>query len=433
MKKIITVSILILIILASTIGYFYFRSSSTDGNSGIINSLSNLFPTSSNRNISVDGQFPNTTGSDEQNGQNSNQDGINSLSSKFQKISSNSIAGASSVTLKATSTKALPTSAIWYVERATGYVFSFNPDTSQQTQLSNTTWIGGQEVYWGEVKNNPTFILRRSKNSAIENYLAKISITGSSTNSVGELTGITINPDISTLTVSPSKDRFAFLISSPSGSIGYISSFTGDGSPVQIFTSPYAKWQIAWPEENTLIFQSAPLSDQNGLIYSFNLKTKTLTRLLGGVTGLTTLVSPDGKKILYAGNRLDLKVKNLSQKISDLTLGVSTLPEKCTWAKDSINIYCSVPNSTPLGNYPDAWYQGLVSFSDSFWAINTTTGVTKQIYDPTQATEKYQIDGIKLFLSKNENKLFLTNKTDYTLWQLELFDSFNASSTANSN
>lgn len=431
MKKLISILIIVIFIFAILFGYFYFYQSSKNTPSDIVNSITSLFPGSDPRDIVVDSQFPNATSSDS-GGFETSSTNVGNLTSKFQKISNNGIAGATFVTISATSTKGLPSSVVWYIEKATGYVFSYDPNTSTQKQLSNTTWVGGQEVYWGENKSLPTFILRRSKNSAIENYLAKISNTGSSTNPVGELTGITINPEIYTIVSSPKRDRYFYLISSLSGSVGYISNFSGTGLPTQVFTSPHGKWQVSWPEENTVIFSSTPQSDQNGLVYSFNLKTKTFTRLLGGIQGLTASVSPDGKKILYADNSLSLKVKMIGKNDPDITLEVSTLPEKCLWGKDSIKVYCSVPNSKPFGDYPDAWYQGLVNFSDSIWEINALTGASKQIYNPSDASEKFQIDGINLFLTKKEDKLFLTNKTDYTLWQLNLFDSFNtASSTTN--
>src|SRR5680860_920847 len=174
MKKITIILGVIIIIFALLLGYFYFfKNSETD--TKIINAISNLFPGSDNRDISVDPLFPNTTNRTDSNTDTPIQNGINSLTAKFQKISNNEIAGASLVTLKATSTKNLPTTAVWYIEKATGYVFSYNPATAEQNQISNTTWISGQETYWGEDKGNPIFILRRSKNSAIENFLAKIS------------------------------------------------------------------------------------------------------------------------------------------------------------------------------------------------------------------------------------------------------------------
>lgn len=429
MKKLITILIITIIIFAALLGYFYFYRSGSNPNSGIINSITSLFPSSTPRDIAVDPLFPNATSNDKQPPTEDTSITVNSLTSKFQKISNNGIVGASVVSIKATSTKSLPSSAIWFIEKATGYVFSYDPNTAAQRQISNTTWVGGQEAYWGEAKNSPTFILRRSKNSTIENYLAKISTVGTSTDSIGELIGLTISPEISTIASSPKKDRYFYLISAPSGSIGYIGNFTGTGLPTQVFSSPYSKWQISWPEENIIIFQSAPQSDLDGLVYSLNLKTQALTRLLGGVRGLSSLSSPDGKKILYSDSSLYLKVKLIEKDSPDLAITTSTLAEKCIWAKDSIKIYCSVPNSKPFGNYPEVWYQGLVNFSDSFWEINALTGATKQIYNPASASAKYQIDGVNLFLTKDETKLFFTNKTDYTLWQLNLTDSFNTSST----
>lgn len=429
MKKLIIILAIVIIIFASLLGYFYFFHNSASTPAKIVESISNLFPGSESRDIPIDPLFPNSNDSENQPMDGSYQIENTSLNSKFQKISNNAIAGASEVTIKATSTKNLPSNLIWYIEKATGYVFSYDPSTATQRQITNTTWVGGQEAYWGESKGAPTFILRRNKNSNIENYLAKITNQASTTNSIGELTGISIDSNISSLYSSPKKDRYFYLISTPSGSVGYLNGFAGTGLPTQIFSSVYSKWQVSWPEENTLIFQSAPISNQNGMLYSFNLKTKGFTRLLGGVPGLTSLVSPSTKKILYTDNTLKLKIKTLDKEIPDFSLELSSLPEKCTWTKDSAKLYCSIPNSLPFGEYPDTWYQGLVNFSDSIWEINALTGTAKQIYNPANDENKQAIDGVNLFLTKNQDKLFLTNKNDYTLWQLKLSDSFNATST----
>ncbi len=434
MRKLTIILILSITIFTLLFGYFYFYRNSSNTNSGVVSKITSLFPGSGSRNIIVDTFFPNINSTSTSESTTSRETSI-TLTSKFQQISNNPIVGANLINLKDSKVKSLPVPTVWYIEKATGYVFSHNPENYEQKQLSNTTWVGGQEAYWGESKDAPSFILRRSKNSSIENYLAKISKISSSTDTIGELVGQNLSPEISAITTSPKKDRYFYLIPTSSGVSGYIANFTGPILPTQVFTSPYDKWQISWPEENTIIFQSAPLSSQNGLVYSFNLKTKSFKRILGEILGLTALSSPDSKKLLYSNNSLLLKVKRLDKDLPDMALAAATLPEKCVWSKDSIKLYCSVPESIPFGNYPDFWYQGLVNFSDSIWEIDALTGENKKIYSPSSASEKNIIDGINLFLNKEETKLFLTNKTDYTLWQLNLVDSFNTntSSTTNTN
>ena len=419
MKKLSIILISVIIIFALLSGYFYYFNNSKTQQEGIVKSLVDFFPSSDTKIINTDGSIsdPSTTG-----GENVSLSQDNTaLTTKFQQISENPIAGAAIVTIKATSAKALPTSVVWLIEKATGYVFSYDQGTAKK-QISNTTWVGGQEVYWGEVNASPSFILRRSKNSSIENFLAHLSGAGATSSQPGILSGINLDSNISAFTSSPKKDRYFYLVSSPSGSIGYLANFNQTSVPVQIFSSPYSQWKVSWPEENTIIFQSAPTADQPGLVYALNIKSKSFTRILGGVLGLTSLTSPDGQKIVYSGGLSALRIKKIGKEGSEIDLSLATLPEKCVWSKDSVRIFCSVPNSIPFGNYPDTWYQGLVNFTDSIWEINTLTGANRQIYSPASAAEKYQIDGINLFLSKDETKLFLTNKTDYTLWRLLLVD-----------
>ena len=99
---------------------------------------------------------------------------------------------------------------------------------------------------------------------------------------------------------------------------------------------------------------------------------------------------------------------------------MNTLPEKCIWSNtDSKIIYCAVPKNFPAGDYPDAWYQGLVNFTDDIWLINTDTMASTLIFDLEKQANK-NLDITDLHLDKNDNFLFFTNKTDMTLWSLNL-------------
>jgi len=102
-------------------------------------------------------------------------------------------------------------------------------------------------------------------------------------------------------------------------------------------------------------------------------------------------------------------------------LPFETLPEKCVWSNTNIKvIYCAVPKAFPIGEtYPDSWYQGLVSFTDSIWMINTDTMAASLIFDIEKESGE-QMDVIDVQLDKKDNYLFFTNKTDLTFWSLSL-------------
>ena len=76
-----------------------------------------------------------------------------------------------------------------------------------------------------------------------------------------------------------------------------------------------------------------------------------------------------------------------------------------------------MPNTILDEDTLDLWYQGLISFSDSMWIIDTKTQTTNILINPIDVVGK-EIDIIKPILSPDENYLFFVNKKDSTLWQL---------------
>jgi len=430
--------ILFILIIATIGGYFYFRSSNataTNSEQGIVQNIANFFPNAGTRTINVVNSFfgGSTTSSSEV--APGNQLPGTDLTAKFQSISNGPISGATQVTIVTTKTKTVKnktviisensSSTIWYMDKTSGYIYSYDPATGEQTQTSNTTKPGVSEISWGLPGGSPRFILRSAKDQKTENLLSQVSKNGSST--MGELSSMFLSANISSLAVSPNRSQYFYLVSSSNGSIGYVGDLSGKQKDVQVFSSPYPDWKITWPETNIILFQSAPSSDFTGLVYAFNLKTKAFTKILGGIGGLTALMSPDGKKIIYAGTDLDLRLKILGTTGTDISLDLATLPEKCVWTKDSKAVYCSVPNSLSGETEPDAWYQGLSSFDDSFWRVNAITGAKEQLFNPSKSGGKTKIDGIDLFLSNKEDKLFITDKQSGVLWMLSLAQTFSTS------
>jgi hypothetical protein len=150
-----------------------------------------------------------------------------------------------------------------------------------------------------------------------------------------------------------------------------------------------------------------------------NVSNGTLTKIFGGVSGLTTLANHDGSMVLYSSSSSSGPKLGLLIVSNHTTTDLSTygLPEKCVWSADNINIYCAVPNNINGGDYPDSWYKGQTSFDDHFVIINSNTSSVTNIADSSDGTP---LDGTYLFLSRAENQLFFINKKDSTLWSLDL-------------
>src|SRR3989344_408453 len=144
--------------------------------------------------------------------------------------------------------------------------------------------------------------------------------------------------------------------------------------------------------------------DTSKIFYLFNLSDNN-------IIGATLNFSDNNKMALYGNNSLSLYIYSTDNGNSDI-LGVKTLPEKCVWGKANDFIYCAVPKFIDVGKYPDAWYQGEVSFSDQFWKIDAKNRNASLILDPAIIVGGEEIDGIKLALDGNENYLFFVNKKD---------------------
>jgi Tol biopolymer transport system component len=133
---------------------------------------------------------------------------------------------------------------------------------------------------------------------------------------------------------------------------------------------------------------------------------------------VTTLVSPDAKKVLYneiVNNLLQTSIYDIKTK-KTVSLTQSTLTEKCVWSSDSLKIYCAIPQELALAPYPDAWYQGSTSFSDNIWSINPETG-SFAVEIALQDQLLTPIDAYNIKVSKDKKYLLFQDKYTLTLWK----------------
>ena len=298
--------------------------------------------------------------------------------------------------------------AIRYVERATGHIYEMYLDTKATGQISNSTIPTIYEALFGNSANSVIYRYLSDDNTTINSYMATL----------GGTSGEFLVNNIQDISLSPDKSKFFYLVNSGNDIIGITRSFT-DNKKAQIFVSPYTEWLSQWVTDKTIYLTTKASSQFNGDIFSLNITTGALTKIFGDVSGLTTLSNNNGSTILYnnstsSGPRLGLF--DVNKHISNY-LDSYGLPEKCVWSVDNINLYCAIPNTIVGTDYPDAWYQGIISFDDHFIKINTVTGQTTFIAD---SSTNESVDATHLFLNKDESSLFFINKKDSTLWSLDL-------------
>lgn len=325
---------------------------------------------------------------------------------------------------------------IRFISRENGHIFETLLNSNTQKRISNTTILRIWDALW--LPDNNSFITRFLNNESdeINTFYAEIKTNENIekkndnlpaggekkiSNTEGSIEGIFLQNEIIEPIVSKSKEKIFYLIPNGVGVVGIISKPDGSAK-AQVFVSPISEWRSQWPEGDKIALTTKPSANISGFMYFLNINTEEFEKIISDKRGLTTLTNEERTKTLFSHNKagklllsiLDIKSKEITE------LPIWTMAEKCIWSNiNSSIIYCAVPNIIPIGESLDLWYQGLVSFSDSIWVIDTETQTANMLMSPEDYIGE-NIDMINLTLSPNEDYLFFTNKEDSNLWQLKI-------------
>lgn len=314
------------------------------------------------------------------------------------------------------------TTDIRYILRANGNIYEAYTNSSEQRRLSITTIPKVYESLW--LPDGIRLVIRYLKGESenVQTFSVRINPATTTLNTFeGGVTGNHLPENIGAFAINPAGDKIFYLTNSLNGSSGFIAKPDGLEKKL-LFESPLIEWTVTWPKEETITFTTKPSANIAGYMYFLNSRTGLFSRIIGGINGLTTKTNNTATEILYSDNLRNiprLYLYNVKKGEGKL-LPWNTLPEKCVWSNvDAKIVYCAVPKTYPAGDYPDAWYQGLVNFTDDLWQINTDTMASTLIYDP-QKENNQALDVTDLKTDKNDNYLFFTDKTSLTLWSLNL-------------
>ena len=308
-----------------------------------------------------------------------------------------------------------------YVARANGNIYQTFVDKIEERRFSGTVIPKVYEAFFGSKGDFVIMRYLKEDGRTIQTFVGNLpkEYLGADTTIDNEISGVFLPENIQDMSMSPDASGLFYLFTSGDSMIGTTLTLLND-KKVQIFDSVFTEWLSSWPNAKTITLTTKPSFGIPGYIYMLDgTNGKGFKKVFGGINGLTTLTSPDGKLVLYGNDSLSLSVYHMDTKVSDL-LGIKTLPEKCVWGKISDTVYCSMPQTIPSGFYPDTWYQGEVSFSDQLWKIDIKTGNATMLIDPVTVNGGGEIDGTKLALDESENYLFFVNKKDSFLWEFNL-------------
>jgi hypothetical protein len=330
------------------------------------------------------------------------------------------------------------TTFVRFVDKATGNIFESSLFVTGLKRLTNTTIPKVYEAHWQPKADAVVLRYLDERTNVVKTAIGRLTpmnasgassaSTGTSTSETGasvdgaellELRASFLPDNIGSVAVHPRTGALAYAVRSDTGSKIFV---TGAATPTQIFESAIKDFAVAWAG-NTVALQTKPSASAGGFLYYVKTTTAPVERVLGGQIGLNTLPSPDGTKVFYSistgtGGSFGSGIYTVATGAS-LDLSISSFREKCVWTKDSVYLFCASSDPIPSGTYPDHWYQGKVSFNDSFWRISASTGATELVIDPNSVTDQ-DIDATNLMLDPNEDYLIFTNKIDSSLWSLRI-------------
>jgi hypothetical protein len=313
--------------------------------------------------------------------------------------------------------------ALRYVARETGNVYQTFADKLDEKKFSSTIVPKVYEAFLGNNGESVAMRYLKEDGRTIETFVGKLpkELLGDEITEDKEVKGSFLPENVKDISLSQDKGIMFYLFNVGESTVGTTLDLTTN-KKTQIFDSVFNEWLSFWSNSKMLTLTTKPSYNVLGYAYSINpsdTSNKNAVKIFGGINGLTTLASPDGKSILYSDNNLSLSVYHTDTKTTDV-LGIRTLPEKCVWNKASDTIYCGVPKSIDGNNYPDTWYQGEVSFSDQIWKLNIQDKKSEILVDPITIKSGEEIDGTKLAIDETGNYLFFVNKKDSFLWELDL-------------
>lgn len=316
------------------------------------------------------------------------------------------------------------TQVLRFIDRANGNAYEFIPETNltDPSRITNTTIPKIQESIWSSNGNNLVLRYLDDNTDAIVSFTAKTNLSTTTTGISGQMIGSFLQSNIKQLAINPSGNKIFSLLNDVNGnrSIGIFSSLDGSNK-VQSFSSPLSDLNISWPKDNIITFATKPTYEKPGYLFFYNTQNNSFTKIIGGAAGMTTLTNGDASLVAYSftqNNLPNLNVFDVKNNVRK-TVQFYDLADKCVWGQNNKTmLYCSAPKNIQPGNYPDIWYQGLISFSDNLWQINTETGETKLLYETNNTNEN--IDGYNMVISADDKYIAFQNKNDLSLWLLNL-------------
>jgi len=267
-------------------------------------------------------------------------------------------------------------------------------------------------------------------------------------NSVNSLINLINLPDnIISISVSPDNQKLIYLVAKETNVNGrkdvYSDWFLLNkiyASPEQIYTSPLTIWNLLITNDEKIYAYEKDTAFENSNFYKLNIENRNenylnndLEKIYGDHTGLAFLITNTQKNILISVNTktgiktyLNNSFANFNKNFQDNNLqelSFKTLANKCVSSRLDEFVLCAVPKEIKRydAGLPDAWYQGVASFEDNLYYLSLAENNSRvEIFYDFQKSADTNLDILNLKITPNDSHLIFINKSDRSLWSLNL-------------
>ncbi len=302
-----------------------------------------------------------------------------------------------------------------YIEKATGHIYEVELFSPNRRRVSNATLPVVYDSLWSESGSGLLAQYLADDDKTVDVY--GLSIRGISTTTESVVSAVKFPPGITNISVFG--NSVFYLQQNISGSVGYTSNFES-GNKKQVWSSPIKEFESQYVGTRTVSLNTRPDPSSGGFLYFVDTNTGGVRNILRNIDGLTSLTSPSATSVLYSenGNRTATYLYNVGSATSE-NLSPATLPEKCVFSKKITNvIFCGVPRDALGGAKLISWYKGTTSLSDDVWKYEPNNP-SSMVVNLNQEAGEF-LDVIKPMLSPNERYFVFINKSDGSLWSLDL-------------
>jgi len=306
---------------------------------------------------------------------------------------------------------------IYLWDRKTGHIYENLASTTDIIKISNYTSPGAEEVFFADSSSLISRNLRDDNETVSTKYIKLVKEFSTSTTYTAEVKDINI--DSNNISFSgPIKKIFYFINRTGKGVVSSV-----DGAVrTNVISTSISEWLSQYVNKTTIALTTKPSAYFKGYLFTLNPDGNSKNNyILGEKYGFNTLMSPDGKKVIYneiLNDTLETFIYDIKNK-SSTYLNQSTIVDKCVWSFDSKNIFCGIPQKLAQAPYPDAWYKNDISFSDNIWSIEAENGEFRLII-PLQDQVITPIDVYKINISSNNKYLLFQDKNTLNLWKYDL-------------